>query len=675
MNKNTIRWSSETPYASNTNKKNHSIQSQTNTYNMPVLGEGENNALTYLHTGSDCLNLHFDVIPGISQDHLMDLLEKSWKDNENLTLKIIFQLGDPRNGKGDRKNLYSSLCWLYENHYDTFMLNIQHLPRFSCYKSLLDILQLVCVGPDALDDKRTNRHAPWRKRENRGRTNTGHMEEFFKIIPEKLRKEWNIHNCKNISSSSKRRVWRDVKMRQLFVEFIRQKDIDNSEKALQIRKQNRVTLREQAKQRLENDPMYSAFYNTVADIFATGLKKEEVIARNSSSRVLSGLVAKWAPNIRGSHNKYTNIVDGIVEKLYPESMFRLPGGTREDYLSFMRDRYRKEYVSPQRRQAEVPEYFTGFGDWKSVNYERMASRCRHIHGHIYEKHDGERYRKYLEDAKKEILEGKRTTKISSAAVLPHEITSRSLHGSDTEKEISNLQWMRLVQDTKDAGKLPSSIAICDVSASMHGKPMEVAVALSLLLSDIAPHPWKNKIITFSEMPEIVRVESGTMKNLGKRVKDVLGMDWGYNTNFQAVFDLLLDSAELYDVKPADMPQVLFCFSDMEFDCSRDNTTSCDWKTDYEQIREKYHESGYEMPHIVFWNIRASRSKPVSSSQPGVSMLSGFSSGMMKAFLANDFSNLSPLAQLIESLSPRYDCLVVADSDKHSQKEIDSYAVL
>lgn len=674
MKLNTIPWSSETPFVSNANKS-HSIQSQTNSDNMPILGLGENNALTYLHSGSDCLNLHFDVVPGISKDQLMDLLEMSWRDNENLTLKIIFQLGDPRKGKGDRKNLYSALYWLYHNHYDTFMLNIQHLPRYSCYKSLLDILQLVCVGPDTLDDKRTNRHAPWLKKAKRVRTNNVHMEEFFKIIPEKLKQEWNIDNCKKTLLSSNRSVWRDVKMKQLFIDFIRKKDIDASEKALQISKENRVTLREQAKQRLESDPMYAAFYDTVADIFATGLRKEKELAQNSSSKVLSGLIAKWAPNIRGSHNKYTNIVDGIVEKLYPESKFRLPGGTREDYLSFMRDKYRKEYISPQRRQAEVPEYFTGSGDWKSVNYERMASRCRHVHGHIYEKHDRERYYKYLEDAKKEVLEGKRTTKISAGAVLPHEITSRSINGSDTEIEISNLQWMRLVQDTKDTGKLPPSVSICDVSGSMEGQPMEVAVALSLLLSDIASHPWKNKIITFSEKPQIVNVESGTMNNLGKRVQDVLGMDWGYNTNFQAVFDLLLDSAQLYNVKPVDMPQVLFCFSDMEFDCSRRCASSCDWKTDYEQIREKYHNKGYDMPHIVFWNLRASRSKPVSSSQPGVSMLSGFSSGMMKSFLANDFSNLSPLAQLIESLSPHYDCLVVADSDKHSHEEMDTYTVL
>tara|TARA_B100000795_G_C22389091_1_gene282683 strand:+ start:118 stop:504 length:387 start_codon:yes stop_codon:yes gene_type:complete len=67
----------------------------------------------------------------------------------------------------------------------------------------------------------------------------------------------------------------------------------------------------------------------------------------------------------------------------------------------------------------------------------------------------------------------------------------------------NLQWLRLVEDTKAAGQLPSALAVCDVSGSMSMyEEMDVAVALSLLLADVADEPWRNKICTFSMTPKV-----------------------------------------------------------------------------------------------------------------------------------------------------------------------------
>merc|ERR1712071_218927 len=236
-------------------------------------------------------------------------------------------------------------------------------------------------------------------------------------------------------------------------------------------------------------------------------------------------------------------------------------------------------------------------------------------------------------------------------MLPHDIIGKiRIHSRTTaDIDVANLQWMRLVQDTKSAGKLPTAIPICDVSGSMHGTPMEVAIALSLLVSDIAPEPFKNKIIPFSESPKMVTVDEANINNLGERVSHIEDMDWGYNTNFQAVFDLLLDSAKFYNLKAIDMPKILFCFSDMEFDHSRNEEG--EWETDLKQIKKKYTSFGYEVPHIVFWNLRASRSKPSSCTEPGVSMLSGFSAGLMKSFLSYELSEFTPLADLIRSLKP------------------------
>ena len=100
---------------------------------------------------------------------------------------------------------------------------------------------------------------------------------------------------------------------------------------------------------------------------------------------------------------------------------------------------------------------------------------------------------------------------------------------------------------------------------------------------------------------------------------------------------------------------------MEFD---EAANTGNWKTDLELIRSKYARSGYEVPTIVFWNLRDSGSKPASFEEPGVVMLSGFSAGMLKAFLEfrlEDARAPTPFESMIEMLR-FYDDLVVAPED-------------
>ncbi|ERN02135.1 hypothetical protein AMTR_s00045p00177740 [Amborella trichopoda] len=68
--------------------------------------------------------------------------------------------------------------------------------------------------------------------------------------------------------------------------------------------------------------------------------------------------------------------------------------------------------------------------------------------------------------------------------------------------------------------------------------MEVCVALGLLVSDLSAKPWKGTVITFSNEPQIHKIQG---KTIFERRKFVESMDWGHNTNFQKIFDLLLRS--------------------------------------------------------------------------------------------------------------------------------------
>lgn len=131
----------------------------------------------------------------------------------------------------------------------------------------------------------------------------------------------------------------------------------------------------------------------------------------------------------------------------------------------------------------------GAKEWGSLLYNRVASVAMKSYKEIFLSHDEERFKKYLEDAKS----GK--TKIAAGAVLPHEIIG-DLDGG----EVAELQWKRMVDDMRTKGSLTNCIAISDVSGSMEGTPMEVSVALGLLVSELAEEPWRGKLITFSRTP-------------------------------------------------------------------------------------------------------------------------------------------------------------------------------
>eukprot|EP01061_Rhynchopus_euleeides_P017065 TRINITY_DN2843_c3_g1_i2.p1 TRINITY_DN2843_c3_g1~~TRINITY_DN2843_c3_g1_i2.p1 ORF type:complete len:265 (+),score=84.81 TRINITY_DN2843_c3_g1_i2:54-797(+) len=191
---------------------------------------------------------------------------------------------------------------------------------------------------------------------------------------------------------------------------------------------------------------------------------------------------------------------------------------------------------------------------------------------------------------------------------------------------------------------------------MGGTPMEVCVALSLLLAESCPrsHPFFGKLCTFSSNPALVDIsdqipdpaavlEAGenatlvdfteALGSVGERARFVERIDWGGTTDIAAAFDLLLQVCKDNKVSPAFVSNVhLVIFSDMEFD-----QASCSPRdTMLEAIGNKFRAAGYEgvRPKIVFWNLRDSRSVPTcDADENGVALLSGFSSSLLKKFLA------------------------------------------
>jgi hypothetical protein len=120
---------------------------------------------------------------------------------------------------------------------------------------------------------------------------------------------------------------------------------------------------------------------------------------------------------------------------------------------------------------------------------------------LFLKHDADRFNAYLADVKS----GKK--RIAAGALLPHEIIA-SL--GDDNSEVPELQWRRMVDDTRALGTLANCVPVCDVSGSMHGVPMDVCVALGLLVSELSDDPWRGRVVSFSERPQLHRITGDTL---------------------------------------------------------------------------------------------------------------------------------------------------------------------
>uniref|UniRef100_A0A804U6K6 DUF7788 domain-containing protein n=1 Tax=Zea mays TaxID=4577 RepID=A0A804U6K6_MAIZE len=97
----------------------------------------------------------------------------------------------------------------------------------------------------------------------------------------------------------------------------------------------------------------------------------------------------------------------------------------------------------------------------------------------------------------------------------------------------------MVDDMRALSKLSNCVAVCDMSGSMYGRPMEVCVALGLLVSELSDDPWRGRVVTFSRRPELHRI---TGETLSEKTRFIQSMAWGTNTDFQVMFNKILEVA-------------------------------------------------------------------------------------------------------------------------------------
>ncbi|KAE9454797.1 hypothetical protein C3L33_13315, partial [Rhododendron williamsianum] len=418
-------------------------------------------------------------------------------------------------------------------------------------------------------------------------------------------------------------------------------------KARELREEKRIAAAKKAVERYNRDADYKLLYDRISDVFADFLKSD-IQHFNSNQLNKISLAAKWCPSLDSSFDKSTLLCESVAKRVFPHELYEEYDGVSEAHYAFrVRDRLRKEILGPLRKALELPEVYIGANQWGSIPYNRVASVAMKFYKEKFLKHDMERFMEYLAN----VRAGKAT--IAAGALLPHDIIASLSDGDGGE--VAELQWKRMVDDLSKKGKMKNCLAVSDVSGSMDGIPMDVSVALGVLVSELSEEPWKGKLITFSHNPTLQMVLGNDLRS---KTDFVRRMEWGMNTDFQKVFDLILEVAVNGKLTEEQMIKRVFVFSDMEFD----KASTTPWETDYQAIVRKFGEKGYgsSVPEIVFWNLGDSKVTPVLGNQKGVALVSGFSKNLLTVFL-EESGVLNPEAVMEAAISgEEYKKLVVLD---------------
>jgi len=333
------------------------------------------------------------------------------------------------------------------------------------------------------------------------------------------------------------------------------------------------------------DDLLSFEIDTIAPII-----KEQLIQDFKSET--PSLLAKWLPSENASSKE--------TKAKAREIMKALGASPRE---------YRKT-LSQLRKKIKLVEQKMSRKEFNEIEYSKVPSQASLKYKKAFFRNDENRYTTYLESV------NKGEEKINTRTLFPHQIYERASETGSDEL------WKNLPDYTR--GK--NGIVVADVSGSMQGRPMSVSVSLALYFAERNQGAFHNHFITFSETPEIQEIKGETLE---EKIKMIEKTEWGYNTDLNKIFTVLLNTAVQNKVSEKDMPETIYIISDMQFDQASPTRTS------YELIQDQYKEAGYKIPNVVFWNVDARNTNiPTTATEKGVTLVSGFSPSTFKIAVEN-----------------------------------------
>ena len=343
------------------------------------------------------------------------------------------------------------------------------------------------------------------------------------------------------------------------------------------------------------------------------------------------LLAKWIKTADASSDKTRKL--GILTAIklgYPVKEF-------------------KRMVRALRQKIRIVEAAMSANNWSEIDYSAVPSRASMIYRKAFERHDSTRYSQFINKA----ISGE--AKINSSTLYPYDLIEK----------VFRLNWSGRPEVKKDDvvealwKQLPdyvggdfNAIVIADTSGSMAGRPLSSAVGLAVYFAERNKGAYHNMWMSFSNKSNIHVLKGET---LAQKLESIETNDWDMNTNLEAAFDKILDIGIKNNVPPEEMVKSITVVSDMEID----RCASGSWIF-YDAMAKKFHEAGYEIPNIIFWNVNSRHDVyHVDKSRKGVQLFSGQSASTFKQIMS--LIGMNPVEAMFKTInSERYEPITIAE---------------
>lgn len=349
-------------------------------------------------------------------------------------------------------------------------------------------------------------------------------------------------------------------------------------------------------------------WDDILELIGTKIEKESLeLLKNQflldSQCETPSLLAKWLPSENAS-SKETKKKGRIVRCAF--------GLTSKQY---------RISLSTLRTRINVLEKLMSSNQWDKIEFDKIPSKAGLVYKNAFARRDliAKKYSEFAQDE---------TKTVNAKALYPYEIVEKALqcrYGDKTDRLMIQKYW----DNQKDYlnGSDLKMLSVIDTSGSMQGTPINVAISLGIYAAERMSGAFAGKYISFASRPKLINVEGIDIVDKVERIYRTNLID---NTNLEAVFDLVLDTAIKTNCPKEDLPEVITIISDMQID-SGCRISESKTQTLMEQIRVKWQSKGYEMPKLVYWNVDA-RQNTILDAGPNVSYVSGMSPVIYESIL-------------------------------------------
>lgn len=375
--------------------------------------------------------------------------------------------------------------------------------------------------------------------------------------------------------------------------------------------------------------------NAVLRFTAKQLKED--LANRKAGKSIS-LISKWIPSGNASSK---------ISAKYNKQI--------RDYLKWTPSQM-QHTLAILRKYIDVVERKMSSDNWQAIDYEKVPSKASKLYTKAFMKHDKDRYTAYLEGLKT----GK--AKVNASVLNPCEIVHKlyeciSWYRNDQNTAtLMEAMWENLPDRVQGEG---DTICVLDTSGSM-GSTVdyktkmtceEVAESLAIYFAERCSGVFQDKIITFSHSPRYMDLTG--CDSLESKLKHIQRYSEISDTNIEATFDLLLNTAIQGRLTQDELPKRVLILSDMGFNDASEYTPN---ETLFQAINKKWNKAGYEMPTLIFWNILGesrwgygSKAIPVSYKEDFPCILvSGYNTASLNMALKGQESPLEGILSVINT---------------------------